>query len=224
MLNIFSHGTINMYNGVTIKDIETNNYFGGGVTITDGSTFHMYGGTIDNCGIQGGSVCYGGGVAAINGGSFIMDGGTIKNCYAYSDYTDTTDPNRCFTAVGGGVFVSNGSYFQMNGGTVTNFKATNFGDGIALDISYGELYNRGVGMGNPQSRVEINGGTIDGNTASAGGGKTGSIKYNALAYCYTVLRDTESGTFDEPEKVNQLRSMVKAVYLYNHYANAYFEG
>ena len=56
----------------------------------------------------------------------------------------------------------------------------------------------------------------------SGGGKTGSIKYNALAYCYTVLRDTESGTFDEPEKVNQLRSMVKAVYLYNHYANAYF--
>ncbi len=157
-----------MYNGVTIKDIETNNYFGGGVTITDGSTFHMYGGTIDNCGIQGGSVCYGGGVAAINGGSFIMDGGTIKNCYAYSDYTDTTDPNRCFTAVGGGVFVSNGSYFQMNGGTVTNCKATNFGGGIALDISYGELYNKGYGY--LQSRVEINGGTIDGNTASAAGG------------------------------------------------------
>ena len=42
----------------------------------------MLGGTIENCGIDGGSVCYGGGVAVIYGGSFVMDAGEITNCYA----------------------------------------------------------------------------------------------------------------------------------------------
>lgn len=71
---LYIQGTCNMYPGVTIADRKGNNYFGGGVTV-QGGTFHMYGGTIENCGISGGSICYGGGVAVIYGGSFIMDGG-----------------------------------------------------------------------------------------------------------------------------------------------------
>lgn len=159
---------INMYDGVTIKDNETSNYFGGGATIEGGSTFHMYGGTITNCGVNDGSVCYGGGVSALNGSTFIMDGGTISGCYATSNYIDDGDPNRSFTAMGGGVYVSNGSFFQMNDGTISNCSATNFGGGVALDQSYGEQQT--FGMGNPQSRVEINGGTIDSNSAVAGAG------------------------------------------------------
>lgn len=77
MLNI--EGTCNMYSGVTLSGREGNNYFGGGVTVS-GGTFHMYGGTIEKCGIKGGSVCYGGGVAVVYGGQFIMDSGTIKDC------------------------------------------------------------------------------------------------------------------------------------------------
>ena len=69
-----------MYSGVTLAGREGNNYFGGGVTVS-GGIFHMYGGTIENCGIRGGSVCYGGGVAVVYGGQFVMDDGTIKNCY-----------------------------------------------------------------------------------------------------------------------------------------------
>ena len=69
-------GTCNMHPGVTIADRKGDNYFGGGVTV-QGGTFHMYGGTIDNCGITGGSICYGGGVAVIYGGAFTMDGGEI---------------------------------------------------------------------------------------------------------------------------------------------------
>lgn len=110
-----------MYSGVTLSGREGNNYFGGGVTVS-GGTFHMYGGTIEKCGIKGGSVCYGGGVAVVYGGQFIMDSGTIKDCYAESDYIDYWDPNRCFTAMGGGVFVSGGSYFRMNGGTISKKK------------------------------------------------------------------------------------------------------
>lgn len=78
-------GTCNMYPGVTIADRKGNNYFGGGVTV-EGGTFHMYGGTIDNCGITGGSMCYGGGVGVAYGGSFTMDGGEIKNCFATSPF------------------------------------------------------------------------------------------------------------------------------------------
>lgn len=78
-------GTCNMYPGVTIADRKGNNYFGGGVTV-EGGTFHMYGGTIDNCSITGGSMCYGGGVGVAYGGSFTMDGGEIKNCFATSPF------------------------------------------------------------------------------------------------------------------------------------------
>ena len=77
-------GTCEMYSGVSLSGREGNNYFGGGVTV-EGGTFHMLGGVIENCGINGGSVCYGGGVAVIYGGQFIMDGGEIKDCYADSD-------------------------------------------------------------------------------------------------------------------------------------------
>lgn len=136
MLNI--EGTCNMYSGVTLSGREGNNYFGGGVTVS-GGTFHMYGGTIEKCGIKGGSVCYGGGVAVVYGGQFIMDSGTIKDCYAESDYIDYWDPNRCFTAMGGGVFVSGGSYFRMNGGSISNNRATNMGGGVAVAASYEEI-------------------------------------------------------------------------------------
>ena len=137
MLNI--EGTCNMYSGVTLSGREGNNYFGGGVTVS-GGTFHMYGGTIEKCGIKGGSVCYGGGVAVVYGGQFIMDSGTIKDCYAESDYIDYWgDPNRCFTAMGGGVFVSGGSSFVMNGGSVSSNSATNMGGGVAVAASYEEI-------------------------------------------------------------------------------------
>lgn len=164
---VLQGGTLNFYDGVVLKDQKIENYFGGGVQVQSG-TFNMYGGTIQNCGVNGGSVCYGGGVAVIGGGTFTMNGGTITGCYATTDYVDDYDPNRCFAGVGGGVFVSQGSTFTMNGGTISNNNATNFGGGVALDISYGEQQSQG--MGNPKSAVIINGGTISGNTAGNGAG------------------------------------------------------
>ena len=103
-----------MFSGVTVSDREGNAYYGGGVTV-EGGTFHMYGGTIRNCGIKGGSICWGGGVAVMFGGSFIMDGGEIMDCYA-----DSLDG---YTSFGGGVFVAYGSSFTMNGGAISGNRA-----------------------------------------------------------------------------------------------------
>ena len=147
-------GTCNMHPGVTIADRKGDNYFGGGVTV-QGGTFHMYGGTIDNCGITGGSICYGGGVAVIYGGSFVMDAGEIKNCYATSSFkaSDYGMDSRIITSAGGGV---------------------------AVVASIDEIQNGG--WGNLQSSAQILGGTISGNEANDGAGILSSAYFYAAAY------------------------------------------
>lgn len=170
-------GSCDMYAGVTLADRKGNNYFGGGVTVF-GGTFHMHDGTIERCGIEGGSVCYGGGVAVAYGGTFVMDDGEIKDCYAESDYVDYYDPTRCICAVGGGVFVSGGSSFTMNGGSISDNVATNMGGGVALIASYEEVVS---GSGNLKSRVDLLGGAIDGNKAHDGAGVLASAYFYAYA-------------------------------------------
>lgn len=176
---LYIKGTCEMYSGVSLSGREGNNYFGGGVTVF-GGTFHMHGGVIENCGIEGGSVCYGGGVAVVYGGKFIMDGGTITNCYVKSDYIDDFDPDKCFTAVGGGVFVSGGSSFVMNDGTISANSATNMGGGIAVMASIEEIVDGG--WGHLQSSVEIKGGTVKNNSAQTGAGVFASAYYYCAAY------------------------------------------
>lgn len=175
-------GTCNMHPGVTIADRKGDNYFGGGVTV-QGGTFHMYGGTIDNCGITGGSICYGGGVAVIYGGAFTMDGGEIKNCFATSPFkasdSEYMDP-RSIVSAGGGVYVSGGSSFVMTGGTISNNKANEMGGGVAVVASIEEIVNGG--WGNLQSSAQILGGTISGNEANDGTGVLASAYFYAAAY------------------------------------------
>lgn len=170
-------GSCDMYAGVTFTDRKGNNYFGGGVTVF-GGTFHMHGGAIEKCGIEGGSVCYGGGVAVAYGSTFVMDDGEIRDCYAKSDYVDYYDPTRCICAVGGGVFVSGGSSFTMNGGSISGNVATNMGGGVALIASYEEVVS---GSGNLKSRVDLLGGAIDGNEAHDGAGVLASAYFYAYA-------------------------------------------
>lgn len=174
-------GTCNMHPGVTIADRKGDNYFGGGVTV-QGGTFHMYGGTIDNCGITGGSICYGGGVAVIYGGAFTMDGGEIKNCFATSSFkaSDYGMDSRIITSAGGGVYVSGGSSFVMTGGAISNNKANEMGGGVAVVASIDEIINGG--WGNLQSSAQILGGTISGNEANDGAGVLASAYFYAAAY------------------------------------------
>ena len=165
-------GACNMYSGVTIADRKGKNYYGGGVTV-HGGTFHMFGGTIKNCGITDGSVCCGGGVAVVYGGLFIMDGGTIEECFVTSKYKD---PNRGYiiTSVGGGVYVSGGSSFVMTGGTISNNTANDMGGGVAVVASLEEVSGR---LGNFQSSAQILGGTISKNTAHDGAGVLASAYF-----------------------------------------------
>jgi len=186
LVYVLSGSTCNMNDKVTLKDYKGNNHLGGGVTV-EGGSFVMDGGIVDNCGIDGGSVCYGGGVAVFNGGYFEMNGGSITKCYAISDYEDDYD-NRCITAVGGGVFVTEGSSFTMNGGTISGCEATNMGGGVAQIISSDEMGK--FGMGYLQSMVTINDGTISGNKAGNGAG----VFSSAYFYCHAeAIRGYESG-------------------------------
>lgn len=168
---LYIEGTCNMYPGVTIADRKVDNDYGGGVTV-QGGTFHMYGGTIDNCGITGGSVCCGGGVAVVYGGLFIMDGGTIEHCFATSTYKDNKP--YIITSVGGGVYVSGGSSFVMTGGTISNNKANEMGGGVAVVASLEEVSGR---LGNFQSSAQILGGTISDNIAHDGAGVLASAYF-----------------------------------------------
>ena len=127
---LYVQGSCNMYSGVTVSDRKGENYFGGGVTV-QGGTFHMYGGTIKNCGVNGGSMCYGGGVAVVYGGSFVMDAGEIADCNVTANWEADWDP-RMISALGGGVFVSGGSSFVMNGGTISDNKSSDMGGGVAV--------------------------------------------------------------------------------------------
>lgn len=164
-------GTCDMYAGVTLTGREGNNYYGGGVTVY-GGTFHMHGGAIENCGLKDGSLCYGGGVGVVRGGSFVMDNGEIKNCYADSDFALGGIPQ----ALGGGVCVTGGSSFVMNGGSISNNRATGEGGGVAVVASYSERVDGSLAI---KSYVELNGGTIDGNTAGDGAGVFMSAGYGA---------------------------------------------
>lgn len=188
LLYISKEGTCEMYPGVSLSGRKGNNYFGGGVTVF-GGTFHMHGGVIENCGIEGGSVCYGGGVAVVYGGQFIMDDGTISGCYADSDASKYLPEPTWFTGIGGGVFVSGGSSFVMNGGTISGNRATSMGGGIAVVASSDEKYNL-------QSSVIINGGTVESNSARIGAGVFASAYYR----CFAVPIGTQTPDSGQAEK------------------------
>lgn len=191
---LYVRGTCNMYSGVTVSDREGNNYFGGGVTV-EGGTFHMYGGTIKKCGINGGSVCYGGGVGVVYGGSFVMDDGEITGCYAISPSV----PGMTFTSFGGGVFVMCGS-FVMNGGTISGNRA-DIGGGVML---YGN-----------STAMNIEGGAITGNTATICGGGLAAKKNGGVVVvsnsklCNNVADVAASDVYldDAPAKLSSAKGM-----------------
>ena len=181
---LYIEGSCSMYPGVTVADRNGDNYYGGCVSVCGGN-FHMYGGTIDKCGIVSGSMCYGGGVGVVKGGSFIMDGGKITNCYATSpfkaaDYVDYGFDPGTVTSVGGGVCVIGGSTFIMNGGTISGNTANEMGGGIAVVASIEEIGNGK--WGNLASSAQILGGTICSNQANDGAGVFASAYFYAAAY------------------------------------------
>lgn len=202
------YGTLKMCDGVTITGATGNNYFGGAVTVAEGGKFEMDGGTIKKCGIDGGSVCFGGGVAVINGGEFTMNVGSIQDCFLKTavDYTDASYFQYLFgfdyqaannllvnSGAGAGVFVSNGAVFKMNGGEIKNntistqdesVKSYGVGGGIAVMASMDSL--------DITARVEITGGTIEGNKATLGGG--GIAVCGMMPFAYAISSSYAPGS------------------------------
>ena len=102
-------GILKMNTGSTIYGNSINsNYAGGGVTVINGASFEMMGGTI-----TGNTSPYGGGVY-VYAGTFTMRAGSISDNIAIAD--------------GGGVYVSH--IFEMNGGTISGNTAGNRGGGV----------------------------------------------------------------------------------------------
>ncbi len=202
------YGTLKMCDGVTITGATGNNYFGGAVTVAGGGKFEMDGGTIKECGIDGGSVCFGGGVAVVNGGEFTMNGGSIQDCFLKTDvdYTDASYLQDVFgfdyqaannllvnSGAGAGVFVSNGAVFKMTGGEIKNntisaknesTKSYGVGGGIAV---LAKMYSLDI-----TARAEITGGTIEGNKATLGGG--GIAVCGMMPFAYAISNSYAPGS------------------------------
>ncbi len=170
---------------LTLTDCGTNGklcregnevYKKGGISLSTGSTFDMYGGTItgfqqgvstDQVGgtihlyggtITGNETVHGAGVfcwgSSSNPSTFIMYGGKITNNHAtYSGSEINVKPS------GGGVFLREYSKFEMYGGEITGNTAT-YGGGVYC----GAIINPNT------AEMILHGGKITGNTATYGGG------------------------------------------------------
>ena len=151
-------------------------YKKGGISLSTGSTFDMYGGTItgfqhgvstDQVGgtihlyggtITGNETVHGAGVfcwgSSSNPSTFIMYGGKITNNHAtYSGSEINVKPS------GGGVFLREYSKFEMYGGEITDNTAT-YGGGVYC----------GAIISSNTAEMILHGGKITGNTATYGGG------------------------------------------------------
>ncbi|MCQ2419764.1 MAG: S-layer homology domain-containing protein [Clostridia bacterium] len=186
-LYLLKGGTVNMYDGVTIRDVKSTNYLGGGATV-QGGILNMYGGTITNCGITSGSVGYGGGVAVFSGGVFHMYDGEISKCFL----NNTWNKSIYLSGLGGGVFVSGGGTFIMDGGRITDNFAYLGGGGIAYVTLADELST--YGYGNSKSLVVINGGEISGNESYQFGGGILASGYYSAYYSGLAARNPAVGS------------------------------
>lgn len=134
--------------------------YGGGVYVSDGCTFNMYGGSIKGCSANGGGSGDGGGggVYVAAGGTFTMSGSSlIEGCKAgsgggvYNKGEFTMSGSGCIKScvygyLGSAGVVENKGLFAMNGGSIEG----------SLRVSYSYGTENGVGI--------YNGATLNVNT------------------------------------------------------------
>lgn len=126
--------------------------YGGGVYVSDGCTFNMYGGSIKGCSANGGGsgAGGGGGVYVAAGGTFTMSGSSlIEGCKAgsgggvYNKGEFTMSGSGCIKScvygyLGSAGVVENKGLFAMNGGSIEG----------SLRVSYSYGTENGVGIYN----------------------------------------------------------------------------
>ncbi len=156
-------GTLNMYDGVTIK----NSHSGlGGAGVYNEATFNMYGGTIVS------NVAYGTGGGVRNAGywgqqvKFNMYGGTIAHNSSLNDVND-------LGGYGGGVIADGTTVFNMMGGSIHDNEAEYAGGGIESDNDY---YKTNAVV----SVVNLMGGTVSDNQVSGVNGRGNGVYSEGL--------------------------------------------
>lgn len=152
----------NMSNGSISNNNAIKDSNGGGVLVENGGKFTMTGGTISN----NNTTQDGGGVAVGNGGKFEMDGGTISgNTANCEDWSNPNTSREEPTGQGGGVYVDIGAEFDLKGGTISGNKA---GEGGGIFVEHSK--NTSTGYVKDPGKLNMTGGTVDGNTATLGEG------------------------------------------------------
>ena len=180
---IENNGTLTLWNGSISGNSIVGN--GGGVYVSAGCTFTMYGGSITN-----NTADLGGGVWSE--GTFTMHNGTISGNTATNNdggvacangtftMNDGTISGNTATNNGGGVYVSDCCTFTMNDGTINGNSASYDGGGVwsegTFTMNDGTIngnsasYGGGVASRGSEAEFAMNGGTISDNTATNGGG------------------------------------------------------
>lgn len=195
-----------MYGGTITNNVNTVNsyinsadYSGGGVTLTN-AAFNLYGGDI-----TGNESKLGGGVY-VNGDTFSMSGGTISGNTASKSLQSGGD--------GGGVYIASG-LFTMTAGTITGNTANARAGGVCVtdkftmtggNITKNSATNGGGGVfiSGPSNTFTMSDGTITGNTAANGGG----------VYVYARTNFNVSGNVSITGNKQKSSTLADNVYLY----------
>jgi len=179
---------------------------GGGITVNNGGTFNMRGGTISN----NRASLFGGGVQISNGGTFNMQGGAITN----NTETSTSNISGGGRSGGGGVGIAGGGTFIMAGGIINGNTAAAHGGGVNMlpgstfTMTGGTISENHAASGGGISVVgdfTMNGGYIRNNTADFwGGGVVGNFSHNGGV----IENNTPTGDTFDATTFAQLQSAI----------------
>ena len=184
-ITVSGGATANMYEHVTLQDLDRQSTVNACVKLEGNSVFNMHGGVIQNCKSQ-----YSGGLYA-DKSTVTISGGTISGCegnlggglYAKNSSTieiSGGEISRCTAGTGGGLYADR-STITISGGIISGCDvSTGAGGGLYADnstliIKGGTISECTAGTGGGlyainQSTLNISGGTIENNRAAYGGG------------------------------------------------------
>lgn len=183
-ITVSGGATANMYEHVTLQDLDRQSTVNACVKLEGNSVFNMHGGVIQNCKSQ-----YSGGLYADNS-TVTISGGTISGCEGnlggglYADKSTVTirggEISRCRATTGGGLYADR-STITISGGTISECDVSTgaggglYADNSTLTIKGGTISECSAGTGGGlyainQSTLNISGGTIENNRAAYGGG------------------------------------------------------
>ena len=184
-ITVSGGATANMYEHVTLQDLDRQSTVNACVKLEGNSVFNMHGGMIQNCKSQ-----YSGGLYA-DKSTVTISGGTIRGCegnlggglYAKNSSTieiSGGEISRCTAGTGGGLYADR-STITISGGIISGCDVSTgaggglYADNSTLTIKGGTISECSAGTGGGlyainKSTLNISDGTIENNRAAYGGG------------------------------------------------------